>query len=109
MTLAGEQADRRPLYLFTLKERPSPITGTGYIVLLTLALTGNFGQLRDQALAGVKIDRATFAAVTASCVSLSLAGDGGQNQLSEASMQIDQSRRILTAFVGGLTLVKQSS
>lgn len=33
----------------------------------------------------------------------------GQNKLSEASTQINQSWRILTAFVGGLTLVKHRS
>lgn len=33
----------------------------------------------------------------------------GQNKLSEASMQINQSWRIVTAFVGGLILVKHRS
>lgn len=77
VTLTREQADRRhpslTLSLYTARKARSNY-GRWLHCLVNSGFDCKFGQLRDQALSGVRIDRATFAAVTASCVTLSLAG-----------------------------------
>lgn len=86
MTLTGEQADRRPLYLFTVLKRARPITGTGYIVLLTSALTVHLGSPEIKRLLEFKLTELPFPLSQPPVLLCHWRVMEEQNKLSEASM-----------------------